>query len=58
LQRQGAGPAGGEGIDKVTRMSNRDLARGLLTFLDPKTFLFFTRTANGKGSAKEFRLSV
>jgi pimeloyl-ACP methyl ester carboxylesterase len=50
----GTGPAGGEGIDKVTRISNLDLARALLTFRDPKTFLFFTRTANGKRSAKEF----
>ena len=50
----GTGPAGGEGIDKVTRISNLDLARALLSFQDPKTFLFFTRTANGKRSAKEF----
>jgi pimeloyl-ACP methyl ester carboxylesterase len=50
----GTGPAGGEGIDKVTRISNLDVARALLTFRDPKTFLFFTRTANGKRSAKEF----
>jgi pimeloyl-ACP methyl ester carboxylesterase len=50
----GTGPAGGEGIDKVTRISNLDVARGLLSFRDPKTFLFFTRTANGKRSAKAF----
>ena len=50
----GTGPAGGEGIDKVTRISNLDVARAVLTFRDPKTFLFFTRTANGKRSAKEF----
>jgi pimeloyl-ACP methyl ester carboxylesterase len=50
----GTGPAGGEGIDKVTRITILDIARGLLTFRDPKTFLFFTRTANGKRSAKEF----
>jgi pimeloyl-ACP methyl ester carboxylesterase len=50
----GTGPAGGEGIDKVTRISNLDVARGALSFQDPKTFLFFTRTANGKRSAKEF----
>jgi pimeloyl-ACP methyl ester carboxylesterase len=50
----GTGPAGGEGIDKVTRISNLDLARALLTIRDPKTFLFFTRTPNGKRSAKEF----
>jgi pimeloyl-ACP methyl ester carboxylesterase len=50
----GTGPAGGEGIDKVTRISNLDVARALLTLRDPKTYLFFTRTANGKRSAKEF----
>jgi pimeloyl-ACP methyl ester carboxylesterase len=50
----GTGPAGGEGIDKVTRMSYLDTARGLLTRRDPKEFLFFTRTPNGRGAAKEF----
>jgi pimeloyl-ACP methyl ester carboxylesterase len=50
----GTGPAGGEGIDKVTRISNLDLARAVLTLRDPKTYLFFTRTPNGKRSAKEF----
>jgi pimeloyl-ACP methyl ester carboxylesterase len=50
----GTGPAGGEGIDKVTRISYQDTARGLLTRRDPKEFLFFTRTSNGRGAAKEF----
>jgi pimeloyl-ACP methyl ester carboxylesterase len=50
----GTGPAGGEGIDKVTRISYLDTARGLLTRQDPKQFLFFTRTPNGRGAAKEF----
>ena len=50
----GTGPAGGEGIDKVTRISNLDIARAVLTLRDPKTYLFFTRTPNGKRSAKEF----
>jgi pimeloyl-ACP methyl ester carboxylesterase len=50
----GTGPAGGEGIDKVTRISYQDTARGLLTRRDPKEFLFFTRTPNGRGAAKEF----
>src|SRR4051794_21546423 len=40
----GTGPAGGEGIDKVTRITYLDAARGLLTRQDPKQFLFFTRT--------------
>jgi pimeloyl-ACP methyl ester carboxylesterase len=50
----GTGPAGGDGIDKVTRISYLDTARGLLTRQDPKQFLFFTRTPNGRGAAKEF----
>jgi pimeloyl-ACP methyl ester carboxylesterase len=50
----GTGPAGGEGIDKVTRIANLDLVRAAFTLRDPKTYLFFTRTPNGKRSAKEF----
>src|SRR3954462_3601500 len=50
----GTGPAGGEGIDNVTRISYQDTARGLLPRRDPKEFLFFTRTPNGRGAAKEF----
>jgi pimeloyl-ACP methyl ester carboxylesterase len=50
----GTGPAGGEGIDKVTRITYLDTARGLLTRQDPKQFLFFTRTPNGRRAGKEF----
>jgi pimeloyl-ACP methyl ester carboxylesterase len=50
----GTGPAGGEGIDKVTRISLLDTARGLLTRQDPKQFLFFTRTPDGRRAGKEF----
>ena len=50
----GTGPAGGEGIDKVTRISNLDTIRALLTFTDPKQFLFFTRTPNGRRAGQEF----
>jgi pimeloyl-ACP methyl ester carboxylesterase len=50
----GTGPAGGEGIDQVTAISIRDAIRGLLTFQDPKQFLFFTRTPNGRQAGKEF----
>src|SRR5207248_1433739 len=46
--------AGGEGIDKVTRITYLDAARGLLTRQDPKQYLFFTRTPNGRAAAKEF----
>src|SRR3954471_14111781 len=50
----GTGPAGGEGIDRVTRISYLDTARGLLTHQDPKQFLFFTRTPDGRRAGKEF----
>ena len=50
----GTGPAGGEGIDKVTRVTYLDTARGLLTRQDPKQFLFFTRTPNGRRAGKAF----
>src|SRR5207248_5020338 len=50
----GTGPAGGEGIDKVTRITYFDIARGLITRQDPKQFLFFTRTPNGRRAGNEF----
>src|SRR4051812_2227050 len=50
----GTGGAGGDGIDKVTRISYLDTARGLLTRRDPKEFLFFTRTPKGRRAAKQF----
>lgn len=50
----GTGPAGGEGIKNVTRISHLDTIRGLLTFQDPKQFLFFTRTPNGRQAGQEF----
>jgi len=50
----GTGPAGGVGIDRVTRVSHYDTVRALLTLQDPKQFLFFTRTPNGRRAGKEF----
>jgi pimeloyl-ACP methyl ester carboxylesterase len=50
----GTGPAGGEGIEKVTRLTYLDTARGLITRQDPKQYLFFTRTPNGRRAGKEF----
>ena len=50
----GTGPAGGEGITNVTKLSNLDTVRALLTLQDPKQFLFFTRTPNGRRAGKEF----
>ena len=50
----GTGPAGGVGITNVTRIAHRDTLRGLLTLQDPKQFLFFTRTPDGRRAGKEF----
>ncbi len=50
----GTGPAGGEGIDKVTSLTIRDMIKAVLTFKDPKQYLFFTKTANGQLAARKF----
>ena len=50
----GTGPAGGEGITNVTKLSHLDTVRALLTLQDPKQFLFFTRTRNGRQAGKQF----
>ena len=50
----GTGPAGGEGISTVDRITYYDMLRGYLTFQDPKQFLFFTRTPSGIRAGKEF----
>lgn len=50
----GTGPAGGEGISTVARVTYLDIVRGFLTRQDPKQFLFFTRTPAGIRAGKEF----
>jgi len=50
----GTGPAGGTGIDKITAVSWPLMLKGLLTLKDPKTYLFFTSTTNGRQAAKAF----
>nr|WP_253653173.1 alpha/beta hydrolase [Williamsia serinedens] len=50
----GTGPAGGTGIDRVTRITIADSITALLTGKDPKQNLFFTRTDNGKAAGREF----
>ena len=50
----GTGPAGGDGITNVTRIAHLDTLRGLLTLQDPKQYLFFTRTPEGRRAGKEF----
>ena len=50
----GTGPAGGEGIVDVTKVTYLDSFKAVARFKDPKELLFFTRTANGKSEAKAF----
>jgi pimeloyl-ACP methyl ester carboxylesterase len=50
----GTGPAGGHRIANVTRIAHLDTLRGLLTLQDPKQFLFFTRTPDGRRAGKAF----
>jgi pimeloyl-ACP methyl ester carboxylesterase len=50
----GTGPAGGAGVGKLSRRLLGDTMRGLLTLTDPKPYLFFTRTANGKAAATAY----
>ncbi|MDE2155726.1 MAG: alpha/beta hydrolase [Xanthomonadaceae bacterium] len=50
----GTGPAGGQGIDRVGAMSWPLMLKGLLTLRDPKTYLFFTPTTNGRRAARAF----
>ena len=50
----GTGPAGGDGVGEVTPKLIGDMLHGLFTRKDPKRYLFFTRTPNGKASAGAF----
>ena len=54
----GTGPRGGVGIENVTKLADRDTIRAILTLKDVKTYLFFTRTKNGKQKAREFLLRL
>ncbi|AUG40769.1 alpha/beta hydrolase [Pseudomonas chlororaphis] len=50
----GTGPAGGSGIDKVGSVSWPLILKGLLTLRDPKFYLFFTSTPNGRRAASQY----
>jgi pimeloyl-ACP methyl ester carboxylesterase len=50
----GTGPAGGEDINKVGPVSWPLIIKGLFTRRDPKTYLFFTSTADGRHAAVAF----
>jgi len=50
----GTGPRGGEGVSAVVGLTYKDIFKGLLTFRDPKFYLFFTQNKVGKAAAKDF----
>lgn len=50
----GTGPAGGTGIERVGPVSWPLIIKGLITFRDPKFYLFFTSSAAGKRAATAF----
>ena len=50
----GSGPAGGRRLTDMTRITIATVLRAVITFQDPKTLLFFTRTPAGKKAAREF----
>ncbi|SFO47792.1 alpha/beta fold hydrolase [Sphingomonas sp. OK281] len=54
----GTGPAGGAGIEQVGAISWPLIIKGLLTLKDPKAYLFFTSTTNGRQAARAFLLRL
>lgn len=50
----GTGPRGGKGVSDVVNLTFWDILKGYLTFVDPKFYLFFTTTQNGKNAARLF----
>lgn len=50
----GTGPAGGAGVGELSPRLLGDTLHGVLTLKDPKPYLFFTRTPNGKAAASAY----
>lgn len=56
----GTGPRGGAGVSDVVGLTYKDIIKGILTFRDPKFYLFFAQNNAGKAAARNFlkRLKV
>jgi pimeloyl-ACP methyl ester carboxylesterase len=50
----GTGPRGGGGIDQITKIAVIAYLKAGLTLSDPRNFLFFPRTAEGKRAATDY----
>lgn len=51
----GAGPRGGPGLTRMTGVFLRGAGRGAVTFTNPTSLLFFTRTAQGTHAASDYQ---
>lgn len=50
----GTGPRGGGGIDEINKIAVIAYLKAALTLSDPRNFLFFPRTPEGKRAAKDY----
>lgn len=50
----GTGPRGGGGIEEINRIAVIAYLKAALTLSDPRNFLFFPRTPEGKRAAKDY----
>jgi pimeloyl-ACP methyl ester carboxylesterase len=50
----GTGPKGGGGVDEVTKVAVAAYLKAAVTLKDPRTFLFFPRTREGKQAAADY----
>ena len=50
----GTGPRGGGGIDEINRIAVLAYLKAAITLSDPRNFLFFPRTPEGKRAAKDY----
>ena len=50
----GTGPAGGGGIEKINRIAAIAYTKAALTLRDPRHYLFFNRTPDGKRAATDY----
>ncbi|GCD88168.1 alpha/beta fold hydrolase [Nocardioides sp. LS1] len=58
LMLTGTGPAGFKGVGQFNRRLLTDSAQGAAKMTDPKPFLFFTRSKNGRAAAADYMVRI
>lgn len=58
LMLTGTGPAGFKGVGQFNRRLLTDSAQGAAKMTDPKPFLFFTRSKNGRAAAVDYMARI